>query len=396
MLKLAVAANIPIISVSTRDTINLDDVVQELTGKTPIRYDGSKVLPKSIYTLIANGKQPAFPLPSLWETFTKAESTLLVVNPKEVVEPMFDGGEVPVPRSLVLKIMKTVVKNDKKAEELVRGLGGCTIKEAAELCRLTMARDASLTPAGLMQTRREFFIGSKGLAQLDSKQDFYDPPKELGQWIKREKSFFLTSKDSRLRPRGLLFDGPPGTGKTAGAKFVAAQFGIPLYRLDIGGTKNKYVGNSETNLLNALSRVDQEEPCAVLIDEVEKVFNVNNGDISGVSQSMLSQLLWWLAEHKSRVLTFMTTNNAEAIPPELYREGRIDEVMYFGGLRNVEALPFVAAVLSTFGVSSGAEKIVDEQYGSAEAPESTFVSQAVLTQAAIKHVKQITKAGLAV
>ena len=400
MLKLAVSANLPIVAVTTRDTLNLREVLKELTGKVSVKFDAAKVAPNTLYTMEANGTKPTFSLPALYDSFTKAESTLLIVNPKEIVEPMFDAGEVPVPRSLVMKFMMAVTKNEKKAEELLRGLGGCTVKEAVELCRLTMARDKSLTPAGVMATRREFFMGGRGLTQLDSKQDFYDPPTVLADWIKREKVFFLNSKDHRLRPRGLLFDGPPGTGKTAGAKFVAAQFGIPLYRIDVGGTKNKYIGNSEANLLNALARVDNEEPCAVLIDEVEKVFNTGQNDLSGVTQSMLSQLLWWLAEHKSRVMTFMTTNKASAIPPELYREGRIDEVLFFGGLTKAEAVPFVANVLATFGVKQGgAEVIVEKEYAdhgvlAMTSPSKGLLSQAVLTQAAVKYVKTITKLGL--
>ena len=61
---------------------------------------------------------------------------------------MFEAGEVPVPRSLLLRFMQTVVENEDKAAALVRALGGCTIKEAAKLARLTMARDRSLTAEG--------------------------------------------------------------------------------------------------------------------------------------------------------------------------------------------------------------------------------------------------------
>ena len=56
----------------------------------------------------------------------------------------------------------------------------------------------------------------------------------------------------------------------------------------------------------------------------------------GTTTTMMSQLLWWLAEHKSRVLTIMTTNNSKVLPKELYREGRIDEVMWFSGLGPIE------------------------------------------------------------
>ena len=111
-------------------------------------------------------------------------------------------------------------------------------------------------------------------------------------------------------PRGLLIDGPPGVGKTAASKWLAEQFGVPLYRVDIGGTKNKYVGQSESNMLTNLSRLDHEEPCVALLDEVEKVFATSNSDSSGTTSTMLSQLLWWLAERRTRVLVIMTTNKA--------------------------------------------------------------------------------------
>jgi SpoVK/Ycf46/Vps4 family AAA+-type ATPase len=63
----------------------------------------------------------------------------------------------------------------------------------------------------------------------------------------------------------------------------------------------------------------------VLIDEVEKVF-VKDQD-NGVMQRMMSQLLWWLSEHRSQVLTVMTTNDRSKIPPELFREGRINDTL---------------------------------------------------------------------
>ena len=395
MLKLAIASQLPLVAVTTRDTLNLSEVLAELTGKKTLPYDGGKLVSNSLYMLVVGKATLAVSMTAIYSAMTKAESTLVVVNPKDVVEPMFDAGEVPVPRSLLMKFMMAVVKNEKRAEELLRGLGGCTIKEAAELCRLTMARDKSLTPDGLLRTRKAFFHGSRGLTQVESAQDFYDPPKTLTSWVKREKPFFLTAADPRLRPRGLLMDGPPGTGKTAGAKWIAAQLGVPLYRIDVGGTKNKYIGNSEANMLANLGRLDQEEPCVALIDEIEKVFATNNADSSGVTQTMMSQLLWWLAEHKSRVLTVMTTNNVKAIPPELYREGRIDEVFYFGGLTYLEAKPFVRSVLKTFGVNEHDDQAVVNTVWTNEEDKQKRFSQAVLTQAAIRHIKSSTKGGLA-
>jgi AAA+ superfamily predicted ATPase len=105
---------------------------------------------------------------------------------------------------------------------------------------------------------------------------------------------------------------------------------------------------------------------------------------------MLSQMLWWLAEHRSRVLTIMTTNNSKALPRELYREGRIDAVMLLEGLDKDEAAAFVGNVLKTFGlepqtnvapVLKAAGLMTDFSIGKK-------VSQAALTEAVKNHVKK--------
>jgi len=399
VLKLAIDAQLPIVAVQTRDTLNLPEVIQELVKKKAVQLPSNgPYLEKTVYAVVFEpGKPSGLNLSMLYEKMTKAESTLLLVNPPQVTEPMFDAGEVPVPRPLMLKFLNAVVENQKRAEELTRGLGGCTLKEVAELCRLTMARDNSLTVPGLMETRKSSFQGSRGLTQVDTKQTYYDPPAALQKWVHAEKAFFLTGTDHRLIPRGLLFDGLPGTGKTAGAKWVAEQFGVPLYRVDIGGTKNKYVGQSEANMLMNLARIDGDEPAVALIDEVEKVFSTGIHDTSGTTATMMSQLLWWLAEHKSRVLTVMTTNNSKVLPRELYREGRIDEVMWFAGLDTAEAKEFVKAVIGTFpkvkakldpiSLALAADTIVKRASLALKDTGDQRVSQAALTKSVHEYIK---------
>ena len=162
MLKLALEAQLPLVAVSTRDTLNLAEVVKELTGhKLALFSANGPWTSKTVYQLvIPPNKDIEVPYEVVYGKMTGLESTLLIVNPRKVLDIMYDAGEVPVPRKLMMGFLKAVVVHEKKAEELIRGLGGCTIKEAAELCRLTMARDSSLTVQGVMQTRKESFMGS--------------------------------------------------------------------------------------------------------------------------------------------------------------------------------------------------------------------------------------------
>lgn len=398
MLPLAIEAQLPLIGITTRDVLNLHEVLRVLTKKPVSTWQIQVPFQDGIvYTYVTNPKQD-LPLYDLYQKLVKAPATLILVNPKEMKEPIFNAGEMNVPKELMHSWMKAVVADDNKATELLKGLGGCTLKEAAEYARLTMARDHSLTADGLMVTRRSSFMGSGGLTPVDTKQDFYEPPEALEKWVVREANFFLTGSDPRLIPRGLLFDGPPGTGKTSGAKWLAERLGIPLYRMDIGGTKSKWVGESEGRLLQNLSRIDNEEPAVVLLDEVEKVFGTHNNDSSGTTSSMMSQLLWWLAERRSRILVVMTTNNSSALPKELYREGRIDEVFWMNGLNKVDAIKFVEDLLKTFpklkSKTTQNQALYESVLNDAKSINGTspeMWAHAALTKATYQTVKSMTK-----
>ena len=130
------------------------------------------------------------------------------------------------------------------------------------------------------------------------------------------------------------------------SKHIANEFGVPLYRLDLSSVLGKWVGDSEAGFARALNTLDQEEPAILLIDECEKIFAETEDQ--GTTSRLLSQLLWWLAEHKSRVLTAMTTNGVSKLPHELYRAGRIDEVMTIEKPTSKEAEILALAALAQY------------------------------------------------
>lgn len=396
MLPLAMKAGLPLIYLQTQDLINVEQVlsyiaeeaVQPLNLPTHIDKISDLKIPKGrlFYTTVE-----CKTLVKLYHFAVNNGLSIIFVNTEKSVL-QFDGGTLIPPKGLVLEFLTEISDNP---EELLPCYGGLTLKDVGEVSKLTMTRDEALTPRGVNETRRGY-ANLKGIQQVTTEMEFYVCPSYLREWLDVNTGFFLEPVHPSLTPRGLLFDGPPGVGKTLASKAIAASFGIPLYHLDIGALKGKYVGDSEGALLAALAQADAIEPCVLLLDEVEKIFQTQ-GD-SGVTSSLLSQMLWWLQEHKSRVFTVMTTNNREKIPSELYREGRIDKVMDFEGIESYkEGYAFAKAAFDSMLARIGAE--ADEE-GYKELNKkikemfvgSTAVPQSKLTQTTYSLVREMMAA----
>src|SRR3954464_14055214 len=133
---------------------------------------------------------------------------------------------------------------------------------------------------------------------------------------------------SALRPpKGVLLVGVPGCGKSLSAKAVAAEWRLPLYRLDLAAILGQYVGQSEGRLREALDTADRMAPCVLWIDEIEKGLAGQN-DSTGVGRRLVGQFLFWLQESRSRAFVVATSNDVRALPPELLRKGRFDELFF--------------------------------------------------------------------
>ena len=130
-------------------------------------------------------------------------------------------------------------------------------------------------------------------------------------------------------PKGMLLLGVQGCGKSLAAKAVAGGFGVPLVRLDFGTLYNKFHGETEKNLRDALASAEQLAPCVLWIDEMEKgLSSSGSSEDGGVSRRVLGYFLTWMAERKSRVFLVATANAVQELPPELLRKGRFDEIFF--------------------------------------------------------------------
>jgi SpoVK/Ycf46/Vps4 family AAA+-type ATPase len=131
-------------------------------------------------------------------------------------------------------------------------------------------------------------------------------------------------------PRGVLMLGVQGAGKSLCAKAIATGWQRPLLRLDPGILYDRFVGESERRLREALAQVQVMAPNVLWIDEIEKGFAsaASRSTDGGLSQRMFGSLLTWMQEHDHGVFVVATANDIEALPPELLRKGRFDEIFF--------------------------------------------------------------------
>lgn len=189
---------------------------------------------------------------------------------------------------------------------------------------------------GLKQGRHLELIAREKEKEIakDAAVKFLEVPQEesvtgLGNyshWLDERKEDFSNpvqaARQGTPPPKGVLLCGIPGTGKTAAARETARVLNAPLIQFDISRIQTSSFGGSEDRLRRYLERISAFGKCVMLIDEIEKVFAVNDSTHE-VKRAMLSLLLDWMQTRKANVFTFITANDISALPPELLRDGRI-------------------------------------------------------------------------
>jgi hypothetical protein len=146
-------------------------------------------------------------------------------------------------------------------------------------------------------------------------------------WLRKRSAAFDGSAPQLDPPKGVLLLGVQGCGKSLAARASAGIFHVPLLRLDCAALYDKYIGESERNLRESLASADVLAPCVLWIDEIEKGFAAGDSD-GGATRRVLGAFLTWLAEKSSRVFVVATANDIAALPPELIRKGRFDEIFF--------------------------------------------------------------------
>lgn len=274
---------------------------------------------------------------------------IVIVTPQVAIPPdlteVLTVQEFPLPDVSQIKaeISRLVAAthqslSDKVLDELVRSCQGLSLERIRRVLARAIAARGQIQPDDVEMVLEEKRQSIRQTQILD-----YYPTAErisdiggldnLKDWLlRRGGAFTERARQYGLpHPRGLLLVGIQGTGKSLTAKAIAHHWHLPLLRLDVGRLFGGLVGESESRTRQMIQLAEALAPCILWIDEIDKAFaGVESKGDSGTASRVFGTFINWLAEKKSPVFVVATANNIQALPPEMLRKGRFDEIFFVG------------------------------------------------------------------
>jgi SpoVK/Ycf46/Vps4 family AAA+-type ATPase len=279
--------------------------------------------------VVVTGSGVDFP-PSLDEVVT----TLVLPSPSEQEY-----------RDLITQIVRDVSERqhvlvDTSPEELtvlVRHLKGITLLEAEKILTKAIIEDGRLSVDDIQHVidAKKAVVEREGLLEYYPVEQAMTDIADLVQlkaWLSKRAAVVRDPDRAEAFglkfPKGVLLIGVPGCGKSLAAKAVAAEWTLPLLKLDPSNLYNKFVGESEQNFKRAMAAAERMAPVVLWIDELEKAFASGGSEDGGVSQRILGSFLSWMQERRGDVFVVATANDISKLPPEFLRKGRFDEIFF--------------------------------------------------------------------
>lgn len=297
---------------------------------------------------------------------------VVVVTPSAEVPPELAGHaiviDVPLPdREEIAQLLDAAIAalpdemRDGAApngtrEAAIDAAVGLSAEEAQSTFARSLISTRRIDPPTVASEKRRVIARERVLEWFDplaSGLDGVGGLEQLKGWlVQRRAAFSAKAREYGLRaPKGVLLVGVPGCGKSLSAKAIAAAWGMPLLRLDMGALKSKWVGESEGNIRRALKVAETVAPAILWLDELEKALGgaTQGAADGGVSSDALGVILSWMQDRAGSVFVVATANDVSKLPPELLRKGRFDEVFFVDLPTRAERVSIIGAALREYG-----------------------------------------------
>jgi ATP-dependent 26S proteasome regulatory subunit len=290
------------------------------------------------------------------QKFSKNRRTVVIVAPSIKMPPelasLVEYLELPLPDKLRLRqIIDEMIVRVGKTRTLRRSLDTAGLDVMADNLRGLTEEQAERAVSQAIVTRygltaeivTDVLQAKKEMLRRAAMLDFVDVSDTMagvgglanlkhwleqrrGTWEEKARAFGLEP------PRGVVILGVQGCGKSMCAQAIAGEWKLPLVKFDTAAIFDKYIGETEKRIQKVFQVAEELSPCVLWIDELEKVFAGSGPDSAsadaGVSSRLLAAFLSWMQERKAPVFVAATCNNVSALPPELIRKGRFDELFF--------------------------------------------------------------------
>jgi ATP-dependent 26S proteasome regulatory subunit len=290
------------------------------------------------------------------QKFSQNRRTVIITAPSIVIPPelasLVEFLELPLPDKqrlrqiideMIVRVGKTrtLKRNLDSAglDAMANNLRGLSEEEAERAVSQALVTRYGLTPeivTDVLQAKKELLRRSEMLDFVEVTDTLSNVGglENLKTWLaERQGTWEDAARAFGLEPpKGVIILGVQGCGKSMSARAIAGEWKIPLVKFDPAAIFDKYIGETEKRILRVFQVAEGLAPCVLWIDELEKVFAGSGPDSAssdaGVSSRLLGSFLSWMQDRKAPVFVAATCNNVSALPPELIRKGRFDELFF--------------------------------------------------------------------
>lgn len=148
---------------------------------------------------------------------------------------------------------------------------------------------------------------------------------EVLDFLKNPKKY---KKIGAKIPKGILFSGEPGTGKTLLAKALAGEAGVSFFNMNGSEFEEMFVGLGASRIRKLFKKARKNAPSVIFIDEIDSI-GLKRGEKYNYSEQTLNQLLVEMdGFNDDNVIVIAATNREECLDPALLRPGRFDRKIY--------------------------------------------------------------------
>lgn len=220
-------------------------------------------------------------------------------------------------------------------EQVVKAAQGLTAIEVDNVFAKSLVEKQRLDPEIILAEKQQI-VRKSGILEYFPTRESFDAVGGLDvlkDWLrKRAQAFTDRAREFGLpQPKGVLLIGVQGCGKSLSAKAVAALYRLPLLRLDVGNLFSGIIGSSEERMRKAIKIAESVSPCVLWVDEIEKGFSGTQSSAfsdAGTTARIFATFVTWLQEKQDPVFVIATANDITALPPELFRKGRFDDIFF--------------------------------------------------------------------